>query len=217
MPVLARHSRAAGAGVPSSAGLSLGWVRLQQLWTPHPCSTQVLRELGSVAPVVFVPFLQLQMLLLRRGTALLLGDGGGVGLASVPGPVCWCADYIRRTWALATGSISSWTHSPLPSDTIRRQPVVPPHMAWPPPGMGLPSTLSPLAVEPIYLQPQTVAFLPPGFGVALTHLASSLLAARSQACHKIDPCKVYGSPVHGLSIHHHCVVPEPCSSPEITR
>lgn len=95
VPVLAQHSRAAKAGGPNSSGLSPGWVRLQQLWTPHPCSVRGLRELGRVAPVIFVPFLQLQMLL-RRGTPQLLEGWGGVRLSSVPGPMCWYPDYILK-------------------------------------------------------------------------------------------------------------------------
>ena len=190
MPVLAQHSRAAEAGGPNSPGLSSGWVRLQQLWTPHPCSMRGLKELGRVAPVIFVPFLQLQMLL-RRGTPQLLEGWGGVRLSSVPGPVCWYPDYILKEVGSGHGK-----HKQL--DPQSAPPLTPSAGSpWslhtrcgPQPGLGLPSTLG---VEPVYLQPQTVAFLSPVSEVTLIHLASSLLAARSQACHKIDPCKVYGS------------------------
>lgn len=198
VPVLAQHSRAAKAGGPNSSGLSPGWVRLQQLWTPHPCSMRGLRELGRVAPVIFVPFLQLQMLL-RRGTPQLLEGWRGVRLSSVPGPMCWYPDYILKEVGSGHGKrkqLDPQSASPLTPSTGSLWSL---HTrCGPPPGTGLPSTLSPLGVEPVYFQPQTVAFLSPFSEVTLIHLASSLLAARSQACHKIDPSEVYGSLVSSM-------------------
>lgn len=84
-------------GIPARRGwcsqvcrLSLGWVQLQQLDATSVLTPQVLGSWGR-GPVVFVPFLQLQMWLLRRGLTLLLGDQGGGRLVVSP----WAGVLVR--------------------------------------------------------------------------------------------------------------------------
>lgn len=139
--MLAWHSRTAGASGPDSPGPSPGWARLQQLWTPCPCSMRGLRELGRVAPVPFVRLLQLQMLSLRRGHPSCSTAWGRVKLSSVPGPVCWYPDYILKEVGSGHGKHKQPYPQSTPllkaSDSICRESVIPPYTVGPPTRDGI--------------------------------------------------------------------------------